>query len=234
MDILRPAYHRLLWDILYDIKKEGVMQNSNEAALTIDPAKTALILLHWQNDIASPGFKHARNHPERLAAAHTLEHAQAVLEASREKGVLVVYVNGGHRPGYPDVGNRRVPMFQSVVGDSSCIRGSKGAEVVDRLKPQEGDIIVFNYSPDGFCYTDLDLILRNKGITDLVLSGFSTNWAVETTAREGASRGYFVYTLEDCCNSTTDEMHNWSITNILPRLGAVIDSKAYLVALSRV
>jgi nicotinamidase-related amidase len=206
---------------------------NNEATLTIDPAKTALILLHWQNDTSGPGFKHARDHAERLAAAHTLEHAQAVLKASREKGILVIYVNGGHRPGHPEVPAKMVPMYRGVVEDNSCVRGGRGAEVVDQLKPQEDDIIVFNYSPDGFCYTDLDLILRNKGITDLVLSGFSTNWAVETTAREGACRGYFIYTLEDCCNSSNDEMHNWSVTNILPRLGAVIDSKAYLEALGR-
>jgi nicotinamidase-related amidase len=207
------------------------MQYSNEATLTIDPAKTALLLIHWQNDIASPDYKHGGNIPERLAAAHTIEHTQAVLKASREKGVLVIYVNAGHRPGYPEVPTIPAPIFKNIAAHGAHIRGSRGAEVIDQLKPRDDEIVVYNYSPDGFCYTDLDLILHNKNIVDLVLSGLATNWAVETTAREGVCRGYFIYTLKDCCNSSSDEMHNWALTNILPRLGAVIDSEAYIAAL---
>ena len=207
------------------------MQHSDEATLTIDPAKTALLLIHWQKDVAAPGFKHASNHPERLAEAHTIEHTQAVLKASREKGVLVIYVNASHRLGYPEVPTIPAPIFKNIAAHGAHIRGTVGNEVIDQIKPRDDEIVVYNYSPDGFCYTDLDLILRNKGITDLVLSGLSTNWAVETTAREGACRGYFIYTLKDCCNSSSDEMHNWALTNILPRLGAVIDSEAYINAL---
>jgi nicotinamidase-related amidase len=208
-----------------------VPQSNEAAALTIDPAKTALLLLHWQKSVAAPGHEHAGNIPDRLAAAHTVEHTQAVLKASREKGVLIIYVNASHRPGYPEIPAKIAPIFQNVVKSGAHIRGSQEAEVIDQLRPLEDDIIIYNYSPDGFCYTDLDLILRNKGITDLVLSGVSTNWAVETTAREGACRGYFIYTLSDCCHSTSEEMHNWVLANILPRLGAVLDSESYIAAL---
>ncbi len=69
------------------------------------------------------------------------------------------------------------------------------------------------------------------GVTDLVLSGVATNWAVESTARDGICRGYFIYTLEDCCLSLNDEMHDWALKNILSVLGAVIDSKTYVAAL---
>lgn len=207
------------------------MPHNNEAALTIDPTKTALLLIHWQNDIASPGYKHAGNNPERLAAAHTIEHTQAVLKASRKNGVLIVYVNASHRPGYPEVPTSPAPIFRNVAASGAHIRGSQGAEVIEQLKPRDDEIVVYNYSPSAFYYTELDLILRNKGITDLVLSGLATNWAVETTARDGACQGYFIYTLKDCCNSLSDEMHNWALTNILPRLGSVIDSKTYIAAL---
>ena len=203
----------------------------NNAVPVIDPLKTALLLLHWQKDIATPEFKHSRNMPERLATAHTIEHTQAVLKASRDNGILVVYVNAAHRPGYPELPANRAPIFQNVAVGGAHIRGSRDAEVIDQLEPIDNEIIILNYNPSGFCYTDLDLILRNKGITDLVLSGLSTNWVVETTARHGACLGYFIYSLEDCCNSHSDEMHNWSMKNILPRLGAVIDSAAYIAAL---
>jgi nicotinamidase-related amidase len=204
---------------------------TNETIMTIDPRKAALLLLHWQKDIATPEFKHSRNMPERLAAAHTIEHTQAVLKASRENGVLIVFVNAAHRPGYPEIPANRAPIFKNVAAGGAHIRGSRNAEVIDQLEPKNDEIIVYNYSPSAFCYTDLDLILRNKGITDLALSGLSTNWAVETTARHGVCLGYFIYTLEDCCNSHSDEMHNWPMINIFPRLGAVIDSTAYITAL---
>jgi len=206
---------------------------TNEPGLVIEKAKTALLLLHWQKDIASPEFKHSRNMPERLAETHTIEHTQAVLKASRENGVLVVFVNAAHRPGYPELPANKAPIFKNVASGGAHIRGSRDAEVIDELAPIDDEIIVFNYNPSAFCYTDLDLILRNKGITDLLLSGLSTNWAVETTARHGACLGYFIYTLEDCCNSHSDEMHKWPMVNILPRLGAVIDSAAYIAALKK-
>ena len=210
-----------------------MQHNDKDLELVIDPAKTALLLLHWQKDVAAAGFDHAGPMPARLAAAKTVEHTQAVLEASREKDIFIVYVNAGHRPGYPEIPRSKAPLFRNVVKSGAHIRGGKGNDVIDQLKPRDGEIIIHNYSPDSFCYTDLDLILRNKGITDLVLSGVATNWAVETTAREGACLGYFVYTLEDCCNSLTDEMHNWSMSNILPRLGAVLDSESYINALRK-
>jgi nicotinamidase-related amidase len=204
---------------------------NNEATLTIDPAKTALLMLHWQKDTVDPASKIAGDMPQRVEAAHVIENTQAVLKASRAKGIPVIYVNANHRPGYPEIGVRPYPLASHLAEAGVLIRGSWGAEVVDPLKPLDGDIIVDNYSSSGFCYTDLDLILHNKGVVNLVLSGIATNWVVESTARDGANRGYFVYTLKDCCASLTDEMHNWTLTNILPSLGAVLDSKDYMAAL---
>lgn len=207
------------------------MENHNGVELNIDPAKMALLLLHWQNDIAARGGKAAGDMPERLAAAHTIEHTQAVLKATREKGILVIYVNASHRPGYPEIATKPFPMASHLVEAGVLVRGTRGAEVLDQLKPRADEIVIYNYSTSGFCYTELDIILRNKGMTDLVLSGLATNWVVESTARDGANRGYFICTLKDCCNSSSDEMHNWALTNILPSLGVVLDSEAYIAAL---
>jgi nicotinamidase-related amidase len=207
------------------------MDKKDEAIITIDPAKTALLMLHWQNDIAAPGGKIASDMLKRLAAAHTIEHTQAVLKATRGKGMLVIFVNAGHRPGYPEMAAKPHPLAVHLVEAGVLIRGTWGAEVIDQLKPLDNEIVVYNYSSSGFCNTELDLILRNKGITDLVLTGLATNWIVESTARDGANRGYFIYTLKDCCLSINDEMHNWTLTNILPLLGVVLDSKAYITAL---
>ena len=90
------------------------MENKNAAKITIDPARTALLLLHWQNDIATPGGKAAGDMPERLAAAHTIEHTQSALKATREKGMLVIYVNAAHRPGYPEIADRPFPLAKPL------------------------------------------------------------------------------------------------------------------------
>jgi ureidoacrylate peracid hydrolase len=208
-----------------------MMEKNSETVVTIDLAKTALLLIHWQNDIAAPGGKIAGNIPERLAAAHTIEHTQTILKASREKGMLVVFISGSHRPGYPEAPAGPSPLMTHLIEAGSVIRGTWGAEIIDQLKPLAGEIFIDNSSTSGFYSTELDVILRNKGITNLVLSGFATNWAVESTARDGANRGYFIYTLKDCCNSLSDEMHNWTLTNIFPVLGIVLDSKAYIAAM---
>jgi nicotinamidase-related amidase len=74
----------------------------------------------------------------------------------------------------------------------------------------------------------LDLLLRNRGIRTVVLSGLATNWVVESTARDANNRGYAVWTLSDCCNSSSQEAHAYCLTNSLPMLGVVCDSAAYV------
>ena len=210
------------------------MELNNENSIIIDPARTALLLLHWQNDLAAPSGKLSKGMPGRLADAHTIEKTQNILKASREKGILVVYINASHRPGYPEISPRHSLNSRSIAKTEGLIRGSWGAEVIDQLKPLADDIIIYNYSHSAFSYTELDLILRNKSIIDIVLSGLVTNWIVESTARDAACRGYNIYTLSDCCQSFTDEMHNWSLTNILSVIGSIIDSKTYIASLQRI
>ena len=208
-----------------------MLQKSN-IDLTIDPTKTALLLLHWQNEIASPGGKRFGDIQASISLSQTIDRTSSVLKISREKGVLIVYVNLCHRQGYPERSPRFFLLDKNYAGLGAWLTETWGVENIDKLKPRRGEIIVYNYSPSAFCYTELDLILRNKGITGLVLSGIATNWVVENTAREGSNIGYFIYTLSDCCNSFNDEMHNWPLINILPKLGVVLDSETYIKILT--
>jgi nicotinamidase-related amidase len=207
------------------------MGQKSDGAITINPARTALLLLHWQNDLAMPSGRLSRDMPQRLAADHTIDHVQAALKVSREKGILVVYVNASHRPGYPEVAPKPSSLSSSIAKAGGLMRGSWGAEVIDQLRPLAEDIVIYNYSSSAFAYTELDLILRNKGITDLVLTGLVTNWIVESTARDAVNRGYNICTLSDCCQGVNEEMHKWSLSNILSAIGSVIDSKSYIASL---
>lgn len=209
------------------------MAKDNDAGLALDPSKTALLLIHWQKEIASPEGRNAEDIPQRLRAMGILERTQAVVDVTRKSGMLVVYINGVHAPGYPELGARTVPLAAMLIRRGAMQKGTWGVEVIDELKPIDGDIVLDNYSSSGFCATPLDLILRNKGITNIVISGIATHVAVESTARDAFNMGYTVYTLEDCCTSTTQEIHEWSIENALSFFGFVIDAGSYIAAIAR-
>jgi nicotinamidase-related amidase len=204
----------------------------NDAGLALDPSKTALLLIHWQNEIASPEGRNSQDMPQRVREQGILRRTQAVLDAAREKGMLVVYINGVHAPGYPELGARTVPLAAMLISRGSMQKGTWGVEVIDELKPIDGEILLDNYSPSGFSSTPLDVILRARGITNLVISGIATHVAVESTTREAFNLGYTVYTLEDCCTSTTQEIHEWSIKNTLSFFGFVVDADSFIAAIS--
>ena len=77
-----------------------------------------------------------------------LERTQAVLDATRKRGMLVVYINGVHAPGYPELGARTVPLAAMLISRGSMQKGTWGVEVIDELKPIDGEILLDNYSPE--------------------------------------------------------------------------------------
>jgi nicotinamidase-related amidase len=205
---------------------------TENVALNLDPRKTALLLLHWQNELAKPEGAISDPLCGILAAAGTVNHVQAALTASRSQGVFVVYVNVGHRPGYPEMGPHPAPLAAGLIRAQAFIRGTWGAEVIEELAPLSDEIEIVNYSTSAFIYTELDLLLRNRGITTVVLTGLATNWVVESTARDANNRGYAVWTLSDCCNSSSPEAHAYCLAQTLPMLGVVCDSTTYVETLN--
>lgn len=198
----------------------------------LDPKTTALLILHWQNELVKPGGLVATPLPGIIASSGTVQRLQSALQASRERGVLVVYVNASHRKGYPEVPRIPAPLAAGLVESNAFIRGTWGVRVIDELEPREDEIEIANYSTSAFIYTELDLILRNRGITTVVLAGLATNWVVESTARDAFNRGYAVWTLADCCHGSSPEAHEYCVKNTLPMLGVVCEAAEYVAALS--
>lgn len=79
----------------------------------------------------------------------------------------------------------------------------------------------------GFVGTDLDRLLRVHDVSTMVIAGIITNFAAEATAREGSDRGYRVVVLGDCCESVTDEMQAFALTQILPLVGEVVTAEDF-------
>ena len=174
---------------------------------SIDPRTSALLILHWQNELVKPGGVGV---PPRfpgvlIAASDAPTDAGALSRQAGRDGVLVVYVNASHRKGYPELPADPAPLAAGLVKSNAFIRGTWGAQVIDELWPLEDEIEIANYATSAFIYNELDLILRNRGITTVVLAGLATNWVVESTARDAFNRGYSVWTLADCCNSPEPE-----------------------------
>ena len=108
---------------------------------------------------------------------------------------------------------------------TAFVKGEWGAEIVDEMTPQEGDIVVEGKRGlDAFATTNLDFILRARGITTIALGGFLTNCCVESTMRTGYEKGYKVFTLSDCLAATSAEEHDNAIKFDYPMFSDVMTS----------
>jgi nicotinamidase-related amidase len=199
---------------------------------TLDPRTSALLLLHWQNELVKHGGAVDTPFPELLVKAGTTERMREALQASREHGVLVIFINACHRKGYPELPADPAPLAAGLVRSNAFIKGTWGAQVIDELRPLEDEIEIANYATSAFIYNELDLVLRNRGIKTVVLAGLATNWVVESSARDAFNRGYSVWTLADCCNSPDKEAHDYSIKKTLSMLGVVCLAEDYVKAIS--
>jgi nicotinamidase-related amidase len=113
------------------------------------------------------------------------------------------------------------------------VKGSWGAEIIDEMTPQDGDIVVEGKRGlDAFASTNLDFILRSKGITTIALGGFLTNCCIESTMRTGYERGFDVYTLTDCVAATSVEEHTNAIKYDYPMFSRPVTSGDFVSALS--
>jgi nicotinamidase-related amidase len=191
----------------------------------IDPATSALLLLHYQNGLVRPEGVFAFSGSAAQVEKHAcLEKTASVLVAARTAGMPVFYVNIEFRPGFPELKKPTYPLIESIQERNAFLRGSWDAAVPEELEPTEGDITVINFNSSAFSHTDLDCMLRAMGVKDLYLTGIATNWVVESTARYGAELGYDITVLADCCQGFSDELHDFAIEKTLPFYATIAQS----------
>ena len=196
---------------------------------TIDSATSALLVLHYQNGIVKPEGVFAFSGTAAQVEKHgCLAKTAAALGAARAAGMPVIYVNIAYRPGFPELKKPTYPLIESIQERNAFLRGSWDAAVPDEIAMQPEDIEVINFDSSGFSHTDLDGILRAKGVKTLYLAGIATNWVVESTTRYGAELGYDVTVLRDCCQGFTDEMHDFAFDNTLPYYATISSSEEFI------
>lgn len=159
---------------------------------SIDPAKTAIIVVDMQNDFVAPGAA------LRSAQAHAMVPRLADLLASaRKHGMRVVYTAHVHRADGCDMG-RFADLYPPIAQGISLVDGTPGGEIFAALAPAEDEHVIKKHRYSGFFATDLDLILRGWGISNVVIAGTTTENCCHATARDAMFLGYKVAFLSDC------------------------------------
>ena len=222
---------------------QPVTIDSEPNALTIDLARTALIIIDMQRDFLEPGGFGAAlgNDVARLQAA--VGPCREMLAVARSRGMLVIHTREGHRPDLSDA-----PRLKVERGDPATrigapgpmgrilVRGEPGHDIIAELYPQAGEPVIDKPGKGAFYQTDLDLMLRNRDIETLLVAGVTTEVCVNTTVREANDRGYRCVVLSDCCASYFPEFHAAGLAMIKAQggiFGWVAPSRSLLDAVAR-
>jgi nicotinamidase-related amidase len=203
----------------------------------------ALVIIDMQRDFVDPGgFGEALGNDVSLLR-RAIAPTKKVLDAARARGMLVVHTREGHRPDLTDLPpNKKLRgRLKAGIGDPGpmgriLVRGEYGHDIVDELKPAPGEPVVDKPGKGAFYATDLDSLLRNRGIGQLVVCGVTTEVCVNTSVREANDRGYDCLVLEDCVGSYFPEFQAAALAMIKAQggiFGWVSDSARFLAALAK-
>ena len=187
--------------------------------------KTALLIMDVQNDIVHEEGKYKDfGSPAHAKERNILQNIKKVLDKARQVGMKVVYVKFGMRDFEAEVKGNHTPILSAVSELKACDLNSWGGEVHEFIEPMEGEAIVEKNRINSFHRTNLKEILDGANIDTLILTGVATNYVVEATARHASDDDYKLIILDDCCSSMNQEVHDFSMQNILPNLGQISTS----------
>lgn len=209
---------------------------------SLSAAATALIVIDMQRDFLLPGGFGESLGNDVGQLLKVVPPLAALLAAARAAGVMVVHTREGHRPDLSDCPpaklSRGAPSRR--IGDPGrygriLVRGEYGHDIVDELSPLPGEVVIDKPGKGAFYATDLQDVLTRAGVTQLLVTGVTTEVCVHTTTREANDRGYECLVVSDCVGSYFPEFQRVGLNMITAQggiFGWVADSAAVIPALN--
>ncbi len=199
----------------------------------MDPKNTAVVLIEYQNDFTSDGGSLHEAVKGVMEKERMLPHTLETVEKAREMGATIIHAPITFTPDYHELTATPYGILKGVVDSKSFRQGTWGAEIVQDLTPKAEDIVVEGKRGlDAFASTNLDFILRSRGLTTVALGGFLTNCCVESTMRSAYEKGFDVVTLTDCTATMSDEEQNLAVEKNYPMFSRPMTHDQFLNELS--
>jgi len=186
----------------------------------VEASHTAMLIVDVQRDFCAPEGAFAQLGRDLTRIDSMLPRLQGLVASARQADVMLIFLRYTQTP----LTESEVHLEQRSRGRADipyCREGSPGAEFYSVL-PEQGDAVVTKHRYSGFIHTDLDVILRSRGIRTLVMTGVATNGCVEATARDGFMHDYYIVFVDDCAATYIEELHQATLTNIRDASGVVV------------
>lgn len=222
------------------------------APISIDAARTAILVIDMQNDFGSEGGSFHRAGIDISMIRAAVPPTARVLAAARASGMTVIYLKMAFRSDLSDAGSLDSPNYtrhlhllglgKSVLAPTGrpsrlLIRDTWNTDIVTELTPHVGDIVLYKHRFSGFYETELDAILKRADVKNLIVTGCTTSICVESTIRDAMFRDYSCILLKDCTGEPIGHdlprtNHSASLLNIQSLLGWVSASDEFVKTLS--
>lgn len=180
----------------------------NTHKMTLRKKKACLLVVDMQNEfLTESGGAFFHN------AQDIVYNVKRLIEACRKVRVPVVYT--GHRHEDPAVdGGMTAEWWPEIKSGQCLVKGQKGAEIFAPLAPSKGERVIWKHRYSAFYNTDLEIVLRGMGVTDLIITGILTNVCCETTARDAFMRDFRVFFVADATATTEPEFQVATLKNL--------------------
>ena len=186
----------------------------------IDLTKTALLIIDMQKHFLDGKNDFFAGVYNQVAESKVIDNTASVLSVARKAKLPIYHITTGHKADRSDT----VPTITDMTSTAQLphlVEGTPAAEIVQELKPTDGENIIFKRRHGAFYQTDLELLLKNRGVDTLLFAGVLTDVCVAITFNQARMRDYHCIVISDCCASSTKERHDYFIQTMFPRHGRI-------------